>query len=284
MTALTDERERHESEQRNRRLRRRLSPSAVGDGSIADVDVAKQQQQQQQHAHHPHTNNHHHPFEDKTSEHGSPVGSDGGAMSAEAMAAQAKASLRHKFDHGLAADPQQQQQLRVAIGGNIRSMTTSPPPPSLAGATSAGIAMSSHSTVASFVRHLTEAQQQQSGIGTDQDQLHPVARAPSPILFAGGGIEPPSLGGHPANARSVHLLQMHQTVSLGSAGVLDGGAPTMDIVIDPKQQGGAVGSHGSKESDLETEVRCDGCHYFYFCLLEICSHQRFAFLHYYYAD
>jgi hypothetical protein len=222
----------------------------MGDGSIADVNVPKQQ-----HAHHPHNSNntHHHLFEDKTSDHGSIVSNDG-AMSAEEVAAQAKASLRQKFDHGLAADPQQQQQLRVAIGGNIRSMTTSPPPPTLTGATSAGIAMSSHSTVASFVRHLTEAQQQQSSIGTDQDQLHPMARAPSPILFAGtgGGIESPALGGHPGN---VHMLQMHHAASLPSAGVLDGGAPTMDIVIDPKQQGGVVGSHGSKESDLETEVR-----------------------------
>lgn len=261
MSALAGERERHESEQRNRRIRRRLSPSTVGD-NMSDVgpEMAAKQQQQQHH--------HHHHFSDednnKTSDHSSAVSENSTMSAADSVAAQAKASLRQKFDHA-ALDPPQQQLRAAAIGGNIRSMATSPPPPSLAGGTPAGIAMSSHSTVASFVRHLTEAQQQS---GIPEDELHGVvaARAPSPILFTGGmageSVVPSSLA-HPA--RGVHLLQMHHPAPLApsggggsgnGSGVLDNnGAPTMDIVIDQtKQTGGGGTGHTNKEVDLDTEV------------------------------
>jgi len=226
--------------------------------------VTKQQHQQQQ------QENHH--FNDNTVDNNNDKTGSGDAnmMSAESVAAYAKASLRHKFDHHGIVDPHEAT-MGVVIGNpnNRRSMATSPPPPSLANSSAAagGGMAPQHSTMATFVRHLTEHQhltveQQQQHHHDHEQQHHPAAggvpRAPSPILFTGSlGESSSSLAHHPNNAaRSGHhmSLQMHPTAASSSlaGGVLDTsttGAPTMDILIDPSKQ-----SHPNKEVYLDTEI------------------------------
>lgn len=241
LAALADETERQESEQRNRRSRRRLSSSV--DNSPGNESHSKD-------------------------------GSDGekgtdNSMTSdneeqrELLEAAAKAQLRHKFDHiggehhhgaGASLGLSESQEIR-GMGGN-RSMTTSPPPPSILNSPNLA-------AVASFVRHLTEQHQHVlpggDGVAISADGVHShhplVARPPSPILFPSGGDS--GLNNHAAlhSSHGLHLLQMHHSAAM--AGLVTGNSP-LDIDFDPyvaKSALQAVANSSSDAAATEFEVR-----------------------------
>lgn len=190
----------------------------------------------------------------------------------ELLEAAAKAQLRQKFDHiggdyhhGAAASLSaiDSQDLRT-VGGN-RSMTTSPPPPSVSNATN--LTMSPHATVPTFARHLTEQQLHTlsggDGISSALDGIQPhspmMTRSSPQILYSpGSGIGMNnSLVIHPNHG--LHLLQMHHAIAL--AGELVGNSP-WDGVIDPYSAGTSIqatASAGAVFPDvMATELEVSG--------------------------
>jgi len=222
LAALADEKERQEYEQRNRRLRRRMSSSSVED--IPGMDTQTKDGGDEKKV----------GFNSIKSEN---------EDNRELLEAAAKAQLRHKFDHiggehhhgvGASLGSTDPQDLRV-IGGN-RSMTTSPPPPSLSNAPN--LTMPTHAAVASFVRHFADHQNNAvsggDGGSVIGDGLHAhhalLARPLSPVLFSTGsdsGVANP-VALHPSH--NMHLLQMHHAVTFPGTSL---GNTPLDMVFDP---------------------------------------------------
>ena len=239
MAALAYERGRQESEHRNRRFRRRLSPSNAGDfvqeGHHADKNVAV-------------SNNHPEEHNGKLVERLSAVSNDAFASgnSRESLEAGAKTSLRNTFEHGSDIDV-------VHRVRSTRSLTASPP----LGATPGDAAMASHATVASFFRHLNEAQ----GTLADSPDLHPLVTEVGSRLSAASAfshLDTLSASDGAASAaldsslNSQRLLQGRYVAT--SAGVSLGTSP-LDIVIDRQKGEAQMNNAVNKYAEAEIEVR-----------------------------
>lgn len=247
MAALANEKGRQESELRQRRLRRRMSsPSddVTGDTSNSDGGArpawgyGKDEMKDQKKSPREKPNDgqdHRSPRQRSKNDHGS---SD--EASKEILDA-AKASLRSKFDH-VGIDPHSPDRDVRAIAES-RSMTNSPPPPSLAmSAAPSNIALQGHSGVSGFVRqHLPE----QTG-----DHQH-LARVPSPILFSSGD----GSGMHATT--NMHMLQLHHAVAL--AGVQLGRSTSLDLMGIPQHNNlvnstdNTDGRSSTSNSDVDSE-------------------------------
>ena len=157
-------------------------------------------------------------------------------VSSREMLEAAARSLRTKFDH-VGIDPHSSPDRDVRAIAENRGMTNSPPPPSLAmSAAASNMALSGHSGVAGFVRHLHDQSSDHGGI----------ARVPSPLIFSGGDSAMHS------TTHNMHMLQLHHAATL--AGIGSAAHSHLDLTIDTgnppgtKSQGNFA---GSENPDLE---------------------------------
>lgn len=239
MAALAYERGRQESEHRNRRFRRRLSPSIAADfsqeGHHIDKNVAASNNHSEEH--------NGKAVEKSSAESNSPFAA---GNTRESLEASAKSSLRNTFEHGSDIDV-------VHRVRSTRSLTASPP----LGPTSGDGAIASHSTVASFFRHLNEPQ----ATLADSPDLHPLVsevgtRLTTASIFSNHDTISASDGAASAaldsSLNTPRSLQGRYVTT--SAGVALGTSP-LDIVIDRQQGETQLNNAVNKYAETEIEVR-----------------------------
>ena len=250
MAALAFERERQESEQRNRRFRKQLSPSSA-------PDLSPEMQRTERNSGSGKASSDE--YNSKSFEKASTVSAGDAAAAAAAGkvnnitrdSVEAKASLRNKFERGSdQTNVQQIQQIQ-----STRSMTTSPPPPSMGAATA--IPMASHSTVASFVRHLTETQLALPETQGLHGEVSTGADAPS-LLYpvdaqvnaAGAAMPNLNSNGNVQQLTVQQLLQLQQATAL--VGVM--GTSPLDLLIDRQQGEPHIPNGSTKYGEADAEV------------------------------
>lgn len=245
MAALAFERERQESEQRNRRFRKQLSPSSA-------PDLSPEMQRTERNSGSGKASSEE--YNSKSLEKASTVSASDAAAAAGKVnsitreSVEAKASLRNKFEHG--SDQTAVQQIQ-----STRSMTTSPPPPSMGAATA--IPMASHSTVASFVRHLTETQLALPETQGLHGEVSTGADAPS-LLYpvdaqvnaAGAAMPNLNSNGNVQQLTVQQLLQLQQATAL--VGVM--GTTPLDLLIDRQQGEPHIPNGSTKYGEADAEV------------------------------
>lgn len=245
MAALAFERERQESEQRNRRFRKQLSPSSAPDLSPEIQRIERNSGSGKASSDE---------YNSKSFEKASTVSASDAAAAAGKVnsitreSVEAKASLRNKFEHG--SDQTAVQQIQ-----STRSMTTSPPPPSMGAATA--IPMASHSTVASFVRHLTETQLALPETQGLHGEVSTGADAPS-LLYpvdaqvnaAGAAMPNLNSNGNVQQLTVQQLLQLQQATAL--VGVM--GTTPLDLLIDRQQGEPHIPNGSTKYGEADAEV------------------------------
>ena len=207
---MADEKERLESEQRNRRLRRRMSASSVDDDrGVRDDSLKKEDAEYEQ-------------------------------STREALEAKAKASLHYRFDHAgaevRAKSVMESKDIREIT--EARSLTNSPPPPSLLNA--------AHSPLHGFVRHSPQDQHKQ--LHDPNGSKSVVGRAPSPIVFSASEAGSNPIASAAMPNQGLQVLQMNHTAAL--AGILGNSTP-LDVVINPGSPFGGLASPATHDQDLE---------------------------------
>ena len=240
MAALAYERGRQESEHRNRKFRRQLSPSISGEFSPErnhiDKNLATLSNPLEEHI-------------EKSDEkslaklNGIPAIEN----TRESIEAHSKNSLRSTFEHGSDHDAVH----RVL---SSRSLTASPP----LGATTGVARNASHSTVASFFRHLNEAHVTLA----DSQDLHPlVSDVGSRLSAASAFSNLDALSATQDGAASATLdsslnaqRALQRQYVAASVGVALGTSP-LDIVIDGQQGESHLNNATNRYADADIEVR-----------------------------
>ena len=240
MAALAYERGRQESEHRNRRLRRRLSPSSAGDFSPERRHIDKNMAT---------VSNHLEEHMEKSVVKSSAESNDASPIerTRESLEASAKVSLRSTFEHGSDLDA-------VHRVRSSRSLTASPP----LGASTGVATNTSHSNVASFLRHLNEA----PGTLADSQDLHPLvaevgSRLSADSAFSNlGALSSPHEGAASASLNSsLHTQRALQGRYVAtSAGAALGSSP-LDIVINRQQGESHLNNNTNKYAEADIEVR-----------------------------
>lgn len=162
--------------------------------------------------------------------------------SRETLEAAARASLRTKFDH-VGIDPHSAVERDVRCIAENRSLTNSPPPPSLTlSAAATNMSLQSHGAVPGFVRqHLADQV---------SPEHHTLARIPSPILFA------PSDGAPPNIHANMQILQLHNPPSVPGGAPLPSRSNAVDLMTIDAGLGSAARQNNAVLSDIaDAEVR-----------------------------
>jgi hypothetical protein len=172
-------------------------------------------------------------------------------LSQEMLEAAARASLRSKFDHvGIDAAVVSRQARTTA---DKRSMTNSPPPPSLGLSPNPGLVLPIvHGGMLRQHGHAAL-----SPTSPDKDRL--IVRAPSPIHLSLSPAGSPPMTSMPGSHGSIPLLQMQHSAALSGlgsfqlAGYGSLGAGGSLLGHGPSSRDGDVESRSSASSDVDSE-------------------------------